>query len=329
MGSDRPDEFETISRLLAPLAGHPAARGLIDDAAVLSPPAGKTLVLTHDTLVEGVHFLATDPPDTVAAKLLRVNLSDLAAKGAEPFGYLMSCAWPATCDWEWRGAFAQGLADDQRRFGLTLLGGDTVSTPGPLTLGATLIGWGEPGRTPGRDRARAGDLLLVSGTIGDGHLGLLAAQGAQEGFSESDAAWLVDRYRRPPPRLELAGLIVRHAGASTDVSDGLIADIGNLARASGQAMTVNLEDVPLSEPARAWVERQPDRTAALVRLVTGGDDYEVAFAAPADHRAEIERQAEAAGRSVSVIGRVRAGEGVRVLFQGEDIPVSSAGWRHR
>ena len=330
LGSERPDEFETILRLLAPLADHPAARNLLDDVAVLEPPPGKTLVLTHDTLVEGVHFLATDPANTVARKLLRVNLSDLAAKGAQPFGYLMSCAWSERCDWDWREDFARGLASDQARFNLALLGGDTVSTPGPLTLGATLIGWGDHGRTPSRAGASAGDAVLVSGTIGDGGLGLEAAgKSGVKRFGDLDAAWLADRYRRPRPRLELADLIAREATASADVSDGLVADAGNIARASGLAMMLDLRQVPLSEAGRRWLERQEDAAAAVERLATSGDDYEIVFTAPPARVEAIQAEAESIGCPVVMVGSVQPGEGVATTWGGVPMELSRQGWRHR
>lgn len=330
MGTERPDEFETILRLLAPLAEHPAARSLLDDVAVLEPPPGKTLVLTHDTLVEGVHFLPTDPANTVARKLLRVNLSDLAAKGAQPFGYLMSCAWSERCDWDWREDFARGLASDQARFDLALLGGDTVSTPGPLTLGATLIGWGELGRTPSRAGASIGDAILVSGTIGDGGLGLEAAgkSGAKR-FGELDATWLTDRYRRPRPRLDLADLVARHATASADVSDGLVADAGNIARASGVSAVLDLRLIPLSEAARRWLERQEDAASAVARLATSGDDYEIVFTVPADRVDEVKAEAAGLGCPVTQIGAVEAGDGVRTTYHGAPWSLEHQGWRHR
>jgi thiamine-monophosphate kinase len=330
LGSERPDEFETIFRLLAPLAEHPAARALRDDVAVLEPPPGKTLVLTHDTMVEGVHFLATDPANTVARKLLRVNLSDLAAKGARPFGYLMSCAWSERCDWDWREDFARGLASDQSRFGLTLLGGDTVSTPGPLTLGATMIGWGDKGRTPSRAGATPGDVVLVSGSIGDGGLRLEAAgKSGKKRFGDLDANWLADRYRRPKARVELSTLIAREATASADVSDGLVADAGNIALASGAMLWLELSQMPMSEPARRWLSRQPDPDEALVRLATAGDDYEILFTVRPDRVKDVISGAETTGCPVTAIGVVEAGDGVTVCLRGEPIEVEQAGWRHR
>ncbi|WP_296820354.1 thiamine-phosphate kinase [Brevundimonas sp.] len=311
-GADRPDEFETIARLLRPLATDPAARGLLDDAAVLTPQPGRQLVLTHDTLVEGVHFLASDPPGTVAQKLLRTNLSDLAAKGAEPFGYLMSTAWSPRCDWTFREAFAAGLAEDQGRFGLSLLGGDTVSTPGPLTVGATLLGWGEPSRCPSRSGARAGDLLFVSGPIGDGLLGLKAALG------ELDGPRLLDHYRRPEPRLDLIHL-ARAATASADVSDGLIADAGRIAEASGLGVRLDLAAMPVSAEGRAWLDGQPDEASARLQLATGGDDYQLLLAAAPGDAARFS--------GLTQVG-VFEGEAVEVVFDGAILPVARAGWRH-
>ena len=328
MGSERPDEFETIARLLKPLAGHPAARSLGDDVAVVEPPAGRTLVITHDTIVAGVHFLPDDPPDLIARKLLRVNLSDLAAKGAEPFGYLMSCAWPTSCDWPWREAFARGLALDQTEYGLELLGGDTVSTPGPLTLGATLIGWGDPGRTPGRGGAKAGDLIFVSGTIGDGGLGLAAATG-RPGLSGADVDWLSERYRLPQPRLSLAAMISREATASADVSDGLIADLDNIARESGLQAEIELDHVPLSAAAARWLQVQDDETEARSRLVTSGDDYEIIFTAPPERAGAVVEQAAHARCPVTAIGKMRAGEGVHIGFRDTPVVLNETGWRHR
>ena len=244
------DEFETIARLFRPLTrGAPEALDLLDDAAVLPGRPGFDLVITKDAVVQGVHFLPDDPLDLVARKLLRVNLSDLAAKAAEPFGYLLAVAWPKGAD---REAFARGLAQDGEAFGLVLLGGDTVSTPGPLTASVTMLGWVPEGRMVKRFGARPGDLLVVSGTIGDGVLGLAAAS-----WEFEDAA-LADRYRLPQPRLELREALRAHAHAAVDVSDGLLADAGHIAKASGCAVRVELERVPLSASARDWLGGRTD-----------------------------------------------------------------------
>ena len=329
MGSSRPDEFETIARLLRPLADHTAARGLLDDVAVLEPPPGRTLVLTHDTMVAGVHFWPDDPPDLIARKLLRVNLSDLVAKGADPFGYLMSCAWADGCDWHWREAFVRGLQADQAAFGLTLLGGDTVSTPGPLTLGATLIGWGEPGGTPSRAGAEAGDAVLVSGMVGDAGLGLRVTQGEVEGLGEGDLLWLADRYRIPRPSTELTGLVRRAAHASADVSDGLLADVGNIAAASGVSAVIDLEAIPLSDAAQRWCDNQPDPARARLDLATAGDDYEILLIVSPNRADEVVAEAVRLGRSMTLIGRCDVGQGVTARYRGTTVKVTKAGWRHR
>lgn len=311
------DEFEMIDRLLKPLAeGAPEALGLTDDAAVIPGRPGHDLVITKDAMVAGVHFLPDDPLDLVARKLLRVNLSDLAAKGAEPYGYFLACAWPRDLDYDDRARFAEGLKQDQAEFALKLFGGDTVSTPGPLTLSATLLGWVPHGRMVKRSGARPGDLVLVSGTIGDGWLGLKAARG------EIDDAWLADRYRLPQPRLALAVALREHAGAAADVSDGLAADAGHIAQAGGVAFTLHLDRLPLSGSARGWLARQADPAAALAQLATGGDDYEIACTAAPDQAAALTAQ------GMTVIGEVAAGQGVRVLHQGRDVALDRTGWRH-
>ncbi len=246
-------EFELIARYLAPLAeGEPGALGLRDDAAVISPPAGRDLVLAADALVEGVHFLPTDPPGLVARKLLRVNLSDLAAMGARPCGYLMTAAWPKGRAEAWIADFAAGLARDQEIFGIGLLGGDTTGTPGPLSLSLTAVGTTPSGRRLERGGARAGDSLYVSGTLGDGALGLRVLQGALDGLDTAERDWLIDRYRLPRPRLALGESLLAQglASAAIDVSDGLVADVGHLAAASGLA--ARIEAAAFSYSSTCW-----------------------------------------------------------------------------
>jgi thiamine-monophosphate kinase len=247
------DEFDWIARLLRPLAQTPEARGLLDDVAVVPSRPGFDLVLTKDAIVEGVHFLPTDPLDLVARKLLRVNLSDLAAKGATPCGYLLAIAWPPWCGEPDRTAFADGLRVDQAAYGLSLFGGDTVSTPGPLTASATLLGWVPAGTAVSRAGARPGDGVYVTGVIGDGGLGLRAARGELDALGAVAVERLADRYRLPRPRCDLAEGVRRIATASADVSDGLLADAGHIAQASGVRIALDLQAVPLSPDARAWV----------------------------------------------------------------------------
>lgn len=309
-----PDEFDTIAALLRPLAeGAPEALNLEDDAAVIAGRPGFDLVVTKDALVAGVHFLADDPLDLVARKALRVNLSDLAAKGAEPYGYFLSIAWPKDADWSARESFAAGLAGDQAAFGLKLFGGDTVATPGPLTISVTMLGWVKAGEMVRRNGARPGDLLQVSGPIGDGVLSLAAAQGRLDDLPGGGLANLVRRYRLPQPRTDLT---LTGVTASADISDGLVADAGHVAAASGVRLEIDLERVPLSAPGQDWLAQQPDKTEALTLLVTGGDDYELIVTAPAPLP------------KFTVIGRVVAGEGVAVNFNGHPLELTRAGYRH-
>jgi thiamine-monophosphate kinase len=318
---ETPDEFATIARLLAPLTrGHPAALGLLDDAALLPGRPGFDLVLSQDAMVAGVHFLADAPMELVARRLLRAALSDLAAKAAEPFGYMLTLAWPAQAGWREREAFARALGEDAEAFGLSLLGGDTVSTAGPFTASATVLGWAPAGAMVRRSGARAGDLLAVSGTVGDGWLGLLAAQG-----KTAPDDHLLARFHRPRPRFDLRAAIQGHAHASADVSDGLLADAGRLAIASGLAVTVDLDRLPLSRPAAAWLAMQPDRVAALAALASGGDDYEIVLAVePGD----VDALLTAAGAPVTVVGRFGVGRGVEAQVDGAPIPLARLGWSH-
>ena len=307
-------EFSEIARLFRPLTGGAAgAFNLLDDAAVVPQRAGFDLVVTKDALVEGVHFPAGEAADLIARKLLRVNLSDLAAKAAEPFACFLAVAWPRNFGVAEREAFARGLGEDLAAYGVVLLGGDTVSTPGPFTASLTAMGWVPEGRMVRRAGAQSGDVIAVSGTIGDGVLGLMAAQGE----IADDEGWLAGRYRLPTPRLDLREALRAQAHAAADVSDGLIADAGHIATASRVGLRLDLERLPLSAAARAWLGGQPDRTAALVRLATGGDDYEVVCA-----------MGGAPPAGFTAIGAVIAGDGVEARIDGRPIAVAQGGWRH-
>jgi thiamine-monophosphate kinase len=320
-------EFETIRRLFAPLAHPEWGRGLTDDVAVVPSRPGHDLVLTKDAIVEGVHFLTTDPLDTVARKLMRVNLSDLAAKGAEPFGYLLACHWSPRCGWPERMTFCDGLRVDQKAFEVALLGGDTVATPGPASFSMTLLGWTPKGRTVGRAGARPGDLVFVTGAIGDGWLGLEAVQGKLSLDAERVAV-LSDHYRMPMPRTDFALPIRDLATAAIDVSDGLIADLGHLAEAGQVRIEIDLETVPLSAAGQAWFDGRVDEQAALEKLVTGGDDYEIAFTATARDEAALRREAERRHLRLTRIGRVMAGQGVVARFGGQPIAFDRPGFTH-
>ncbi len=322
-------EFELIARYFAPLAeAAPGAQGLLNDAAVFDPARADSLVLTLDTMVEGVHFLAEDPPGLIGRKLLRVNLSDLAAMGARPRGYLLATAFPKDLDEAWIAAFAAGLAEDQAVFGIALYGGDTVSTPGPLTLSLTAFGEVPQGRALSRAGARAGDLVYVSGTIGDGALGLRVLRGEYPALSAAERAALAARYQLPEPRLALGEALAAQglASAALDVSDGLVADLAHITQASGVAAEVEAGSVPLSPAARAALSSDP---ALLPGLLSGGDDYELLFSAAPERAGELADLAQGLDLPLAPIGRLVAGSGVRVLDQkGREIDLSEAGWRH-
>jgi thiamine-monophosphate kinase len=308
------DEFSEIARLFRPLTrGAPGAFDLLDDAAVIPSRPGHDLVVTKDAIVEGVHFPVGEAPDLVARKLLRVNLSDLAAKAAEPFGCFLAVAWSKGYGPAERAAFAQGLGDDLKAFSLSLLGGDTVSTPGPLTASLTALGWVKAGGMVRRARARVGDVIAVSGTIGDGALGLAAVMGE----IADPTGVLTERYRLPTPRLELRQSLRAHANAACDISDGLVADAGHIAEASGVAIRLDLEALPLSGSARTWLDAQLDRDRSLIRLATGGDDYEVLAAFPGPPP-----------EGFTVIGVVEDGVGVRVMGAAGELAIAETGWRH-
>ncbi len=314
-----PVEFDRIARHFRPLAAA-GGLGLGDDAALLTPPAGRELVLSADALVAGVHFLPRDPPDLVARKLLRVNLSDMAAMGAEPFAYLLTVSVPRATPDAWFAAFASGLAADQAEFGVALLGGDTTSTPGPVSLSLTIIGAVAPGQALSRAGARAGDEIWVSGSIGDGALGLLAAQGALA----DPTGFLAGRYRLPRPRLALGMRLFGIASATMDVSDGLVQDLGHICRASGVGALLAAAAVPLSAAARA---AGPER---LALCLTGGDDYELLFTAPPERRAALLSAAAAADLAVTRIGicTEAASQVIVTDAAGEPMRFLSDGWSH-
>lgn len=310
----RPGEAELIARYFAPLARDPGARGLVDDAATLAPPAGEELVLTADAVVAGVHFDPAAEAGTVARKALRVNLSDLAAKGARPLGYLMTLA--LADDWTpaWMTDFAAGLAADQDLYGLSLLGGDTVRTPGPVSVSIMALGAVPAGGMVRRDAARAGARVFVSGTVGDAALGLVLARepGAARrlGLGAGEAAHLAGRLALPQPRLALAGALRAHACAAMDVSDGLVGDLAKMCRASGVGARIEAARVPLSPAARAALAAD---ATLLPTAITGGDDYEILAAVADDEVAGFVAAAAAAGVPVSDIGRFEADmEGVAV-----------------
>jgi thiamine-monophosphate kinase len=312
-----PAEFSLIARYFRPLAG-PGALDLRDDAALLTPPPNRQLVLTADAMVAGVHFLPDDPPDLVGRKLLRVNLSDIAAKGAVPLGYLMTVSTPRNTPESWFAGFSAGLAQDQATYGVTLLGGDTTSTPGPISLSLTMIGHVAPDTAVHRFGAKAGDEIWVTGTIGDGALGLAVALGRLT----DPTGFLLGRYRLPQPRvgLVLAGI----ASAGMDVSDGLVQDLGHICRASGVAAELHAGDVPLSDAARAagpeW----------LTTCLTGGDDYELLLGVPPAHSGTLKHHAAHCGIPVTRVGVFHSGPPEVMVRQasGEPLALTKGGWSH-
>ena len=325
MPADELGEFERIRRFFAPLAG-PGGLGLVDDAALLDCAPGKRLVVTADAIVAGVHYLADDPPNLVARKLLRVNLSDLAAMGARPLHYVLTTALPAELGPEWLARFAQGLAEDQRRYSIDLLGGDSVSTRGPAVLSLAAIGEVAAGQEIRRSGAQPGDLIWVSGTIGDAFLGLDLLRGAYPNIASEHRDYLVNRFRVPEPRTELGPRLRGIASAMIDVSDGLLADLGHICETSRVAAIVELDLLPLSPAARAVVEG--DR-GVRAQMAVAGDDYELLFAAPADAAETIATLSLGLGVPVTRIGRVEAGKGARLVdAAGHQIPLETTGYRH-
>ncbi len=306
-------EFDLIERYFAPLtAGVEGAYGLTDDAATL---AERSYVVSKDILIAGVHFLAGDPMDRIARKALRVNLSDLAAKGAKPVGYFLGLALPRSIDVRQIAAFAEGLQLDQQEFKLSLYGGDTTvhaAPSAPFVISVTIFGSASKSGVVLRSGAAAGDDVYVTGTIGDGGLGLKAAQ-KPKGFPADDRAYLIDRYQLPRPRLGIGSALGGLASASIDVSDGLIADLGHIAKQSGVQIELLLERAPLSAAAVQWVDRQPDRADALLSLANAGDDYEIAFTGPSSRRRAIELASQLTKTPVTRIGSVVRGAGVTLV----------------
>ena len=304
------NEDRLIARHFMPIAGHPGALGLIDDAAVLSPKPGHDLVVTADAIVGGVHFFSDDPADAVARKALRVNLSDLAAKGAKPVGFLLALALPKTIGEAWLKSFARGLGADAKRYGCPLLGGDTVRTPGPLMVSITAFGALPSGAMVHRAGAQVGDHVMVSGTIGDAALGLQLRRDGKAArrwkLSAPERAHLARRYLVPQPRNALALAVRNYATAATDVSDGLAGDLAKLCRASGVAAAVDVARVPLSPAARKALQADGDLLAAAL---SGGDDYEIVCTVRPGRLAAFQAAARAQGVPVADVGRIVRGSG--------------------
>lgn len=325
-------EFELIAKYFAPLArSFPGAYGLLDDAAVIKPSKGSELVVKTDTIVSGVDFPHEMAPEFIARKAVRVNLSDLAAKGARPRAYLVDLVVPASVGEAWIAGFAAGLAKDQAEFGIALIGGDMSSTAGSAVIAVTMLGEAPNGRIIRRGGAQPGDLLFVTGTIGDAALGLCSLKNALPGLDSGATEFLLDRYRLPQPRVSLGPELIGVATAGIDVSDGLVADLRHLCAVSGLDATVECKSLPLSSAARAAIVATPRH---LVTAVTGGDDYEVLFTAPQAATSRIGELSRRFGIPINPIGRMaralRAAEPRALVLDalGHPLVFESEGWTH-
>ena len=323
------DEFGLIERFFAPLAG-PSGLGLKDDAALVHVPAGHDLVTTVDAIIEGVHFLPSDPAETIGWKALGVNVSDLAAKGAEPLGFLLTLALPKHIDASWLAGFADGLGRAADLWSCPLVGGDTVKMPGPLTLSITAFGAVPSGTMLRRSGARPGDILAVTGTMGDAALGLPLARGSMPSWASTlkaeDRAFLVERYRRPRPRINVAAMLRADASAAMDISDGLLGDAAKMLAVSGCGALIDANLVPLSDAARHALTAEP---SCLETVLTGGDDYEILCAVPPAHWDRLQANIAACGVPFTRIGMVTERE-AGFSVQGSDGPLnfSSLAFNH-
>ena len=324
-------EFELIARYFAPLAqGFPGAYGLRDDAAVIAPSPGHELVAKTDAIVGGVHFLLDDPPDLVARKALRVNLSDLAAKGAVPRVYMLDLMLPGTLSERWIAAFADGLARDQEEYALHLIGGDTDATPGPVAVAVMAFGEVATGCMLRRGGARAGDAVLVTGTIGDAAFGLKALRNEMPALDAAHTGFLIDRYRLPRPRVALGWRLVGLASAALDVSDGLLADLQHLCDVSALDAVIELARVPISAAVRAALA---SGCGSMTTVLTGGDDYEILFTAPPSALDELARLAQALQVPITAIGRMASPASGKpsitvVGESGQALAFDRMGWTH-
>jgi thiamine-monophosphate kinase len=306
-------EDSLIERFFRPLVRDPGAFGLRDDAAAITPPAGMDLVLTTDAVIEGVHFFPGDPAEAIAKKALRANLSDLAAKGAEPRGFLLTLAMPKSIDEEWIAAFADGLAGDIETYNCPLLGGDTDSTPGLLSISITAFGTVPQGKIVRRAGAKAADAIVVSGSIGDAALGLALRRDKELSkrakLSTAEEAHLLERYLVPQPRTALATALRAYAHAAMDISDGLAGDLAKLAAVSGVSAKIEAARLPLSPAARKLLDHDPK---LIETICTGGDDYEILAAVPREGLSAFQKQAKESGIQLTEIGVIGSGEGVEI-----------------
>ncbi len=329
------NEFDWIETYLKPLAG-PEGLQLLDDAAVLEPPKGHDLVLTQDTMVENVHFFDGEYGAGTAERLLIANLSDLAAKGARPLGYLLSVSWPnhlsETQLKQWMSGFAKGLSVVQESYNFSLFGGDTVKTDGPFTVTASFVGAVPKGEMVKRSGARDGDIVWVSGTIGDAHLGLLAAQKHTDILSfnpSGDALWQWEKaFRQAVPRLLFRKALREYVTSCADVSDGVLSEARHIAKASGKHLELDLSCMPLSEPSQDWCEAG-DASERILRLITGGEDFELLFTAPMSASHSLQKAARKIELPITKIGKVKQGSGISSFgLEGERLTLDRLGFSH-
>ena len=321
------DEFGLIKKYLAPLAKAEGAFALTDDAAVFSCSEGKEIVVAKDTIVEGVHFLENTKSELIAKKLMRVNLSDMAAMGAVPKYYLLSLCLPKNTKEGWIRNFSNGLKSDQKEFGVTLLGGDTVSHDGKLILTITMIGEVKSGKAIRRNGAKVGDDIYVSGTVGDAAFGLKCLESRIENRESSKLNnKMVDKYLLPQPRISLGQGLSNIANSAIDISDGLLADLEHICDCSGVGALINRCEIPISEGVKQHIDKQ-DKLWDLV--LAGGDDYELVFTANKKNRLKIRKIADKTGIMVTRVGEITRKKGLVVLNDdGESIKIKHTGYKH-
>ncbi|HUI60225.1 MAG TPA: thiamine-phosphate kinase [Steroidobacteraceae bacterium] len=331
-GKSLPNEFDLIARYFAPLSHRfPGAYGLLDDVAVISASSGAELVVKSDVVVGGIDFPPGEAADLIARKALRVNLSDLAAKGATPRAYLLDLVLPGSVDEDWIAAFAAGLAADQAQYGVDLIGGDMSSTSGPVTIAICAFGEAPRGAIIRRGGARPGDTVFVTGTIGDAALGLALSRSSFRSLDARSAAFLLERYQLPQPRVTLGPQLIGIATAGLDVSDGLIADLRHLCCVSRLSAVIEARLIPLSRAARVAIGDDPEK---LAMVLGGGDDYEILFTASAAQAARVEELSRSSGVSIAAIGHMSAaakGEEPGVVVRdelGRSMSLPHEGWAH-
>jgi len=327
------NEFDLIATYFKPLAGgYDGSLNLSDDAAIINPPPGHDLVVTKDAICAGIHFLGNEDATLIAQKLLRTNLSDLAAMGAKPLAYLLSLQLPKNTNADWIKRFAEGLAQDQNQFGIHLAGGDTTSSNGLLACSITAFGTVPTGKALRRNAAKVGDIIYVSGMLGDSALGLhlLCHPGdvSPEALAKGEGRdpFLTDRYYLPQPRLELGQNLIGIAHAAMDISDGLLQDLGHICKASGVGATLHRHLLPLSKPANAIIKINPD---LWEKIYAGGDDYELLFTVPTDKQKEITALAAKLQLPLTAIGHIAPGQAINLEDEnGKNIPVPRKGFAH-